>query len=153
MQPSSVVTCHVMHLEQRCRERGRYWGEVEPCIVARRGDIIDVDTSHPSYPSAARSPAPPAHSTPAGGPGTELSKMLSRIGITAKPNCSCKAHAKQMDEWGPDVCEQRMPEILGWLEHQANARKLPFSRFVAEQVVRMAIRRARKSRSQPPTGT
>lgn len=145
-----MITCHRKHLEQRCAQRGYALIEVMPCVVRRDGDMWTVDPLHPTYPSSQRVPA--AEPT-VGGPGTELSKMLSRIGITAAPNCSCKAHAKQMDEWGPDVCEQRMPEILGWLERQANARKLPFSSFVAEQVVRMAIRRARKSRSQPPTGT
>lgn len=144
-----MITCHKKHLEQRCRERGYALLEVMPCVVSQDGDVWTIDPTHPAFPASARRHAPVI----SGGPGTELSTMLSRIGITAKPNCSCKAHAKQMDEWGPDVCEQRMPEILGWLEHQANARKLPFSRFVAEQVVRMAIRRARKSRSQPPSGT
>lgn len=146
-----MITGHYKLFELRCLERGYSLAQAMPCVVKQEGDIWTVDPSHQSYPSP-RSAARVLH-VPSGGPGTELSAMLSRIGITAKPTCSCKAHAKQMDEWGPDVCEQRMPEILGWLEHQAHARKLPFSRFVAEQVVRMAIRRARKSRSQHPTGT
>ena len=138
-----MITCHRKHLEQRCRERGYSLAEVMPCVVSMEGDNWTVDPSHKTYPAQRRAAA--QHRS-AGGPGTELSKMLSRIGIKAAPNCSCKAHAKQMDEWGPDTCEQRMPEILQWLEHQAAARKLPFSRFVAEQVVRLAIRRARKGR-------
>ena len=80
------------------------------------------------------------------GPGFQLKKLLKDwLGITASPNCSCNAHARQMDEWGPDECERRLPEIVGWLEEQARARKLPFVRFAAEQAVKLAIRRARKA--------
>lgn len=49
-----------------------------------------------------------------------------------------------MDEWGPDICEQNLPTIVGWLEEQAKARGLPFVRFAGEQAVKLAIRRARK---------
>lgn len=86
---------------------------------------------------------------PSSGPGTELKALLKDwLGIQASPNCSCNARARQMDEWGPDLCEQNMPTILQWLEEQANARKLPFVRFAAEQAVKLAIRRARKKAAQ-----
>lgn len=89
--------------------------------------------------------AVPAAPVPAGGPGTELKALLKDwLGIQANPNCSCNARARQMDEWGPDLCEQNMDTILQWLEEQATARKLPFVRFAAEQAVKLAIRRARK---------
>jgi hypothetical protein len=84
---------------------------------------------------------PPAPS----GPGTELKALLKDwLGIQASPNCSCNARARQMDEWGPDLCEQNLPTIVDWLGEQAAARKLPFVRFAAEQAVKLAIRRARK---------
>lgn len=87
--------------------------------------------------------------TPAFGPGTELKALLKDwLGIQASPNCSCNARARQMDEWGPDLCEQNMPTILQWLEEQATARQLPFVRFAAEQAVKLAIRRARKKAAQ-----
>lgn len=94
-------------------------------------------------------PAPPPQ--PTLGVGGHFKKLLSGwpFRITATPNCSCNAHARQMDEWGPDGCEQRMAEILEWLESQAKARKLIFVRFAAEQMVRLAIRRARKSALRP----
>lgn len=82
---------------------------------------------------------------PASGPGTELKALLKDwLGIVASPNCSCNARARQMDEWGPDICEQNLPTIVQWLEEQAAARKLPFVRFAGEQAVKLAIRRARK---------
>jgi hypothetical protein len=50
-----------------------------------------------------------------------------------------------MDSWGADQCEARLPEIVGWLEEESRKRNLPFVRFAAEQVVKLAIRRARRS--------
>lgn len=94
-------------------------------------------------------PVPPPPPAPASGPGTELKALLKDwLGIQASPNCSCNARARQMDEWGPDLCEENLPTIVSWLEEQAKARKLPFVRFAAEQAVKLAIRRARKKAAQ-----
>lgn len=96
----------------------------------------------PNDPARVPKGDPPA---PTSGPGTELKGLLKDwLGIQASPNCSCNARARQMDEWGPDLCEQNLQTIVGWLEEQAKARKLPFVRFAAEQAVKLAIRRARK---------
>lgn len=153
-----MITCHRNHLLARCRQRGYTLDEVRACIVSEDGDQITVDVDHPAYP---REPKPgfvpsqqPRAATPrvdamppaqTSGPGTELKAILKDwLGIQASPNCSCNARAKQMDEWGPDLCEQNLPTIVSWLEEQATARKLPFVRFAAEQAVKLAIRRARK---------
>lgn len=79
-----------------------------------------------------------------GGPGTELKALLGKIGIRSTPTCSCNANARQMDAWGADQCESREDEIVGWLRDQAAARKLPFADFAARQLIRLAIRRARR---------
>lgn len=143
-----MITAHKNHLIARCQQRGYSLAEVMPCVVAREGDMWTVDVHHPAYPAAPKphvagvSEPPQA---PASGPGTELKALLKDwLGIQASPNCSCNARARQMDEWGPDLCEQNMATILEWLEEQAKARKLPFVRFAAEQAVKLAIRRARK---------
>jgi len=84
-------------------------------------------------------------SAPSSGPGTELKAILKDwLGIVASPNCSCNARARQMDEWGPDLCEQNLSTIVDWLGEQAAARNLPFVRFAGEQAAKLAIRRARK---------
>jgi len=123
--------------------------KAERAITGRHNDVwVEVDTSHPDYPRygpAAKEP-PAAVPTPIlGGPGTELKALLKVIGITSSPTCSCNARAKTMDSWGPDECEARLPEIVGWLEEESRKRNLPFVRFAAEQVVKLAIRRARRS--------
>lgn len=102
------------------------------------------------YAEKSQEPSQPEKWKSPGGPGTELKALLKDwLGIVASPNCSCNARARTMDEWGPDVCEERIPEIVGWLEEQARGRKLPFVRFAAEQAVKMAIRRARKKAAKP----
>jgi hypothetical protein len=128
----------------------------ESAIVRRYDDVwVEVDTQHPAYPRVSLATQQPVTVDPAplaAGPGTELKGLLKLIGITSSPTCSCNARAKQMDEWGPDECERRMPEILAWLEQEATRRGLPFVRFAAEQAVKLAIRRARKSARREPSG-
>jgi hypothetical protein len=131
--------------EARCAERGYTLDEVKGCIVAEDGDMVTVDPSHPAYPAVNRVVALPQ---PPGGPGTHLKALLRRIGITAKPNCPCNAHAAQMDRWGADECERRLDEIVGWLRDEAARRSLPFVELIARQVVLLAIRRARNAAAQ-----
>lgn len=140
------------------QSRGASPEDAMQAVVEDYGDgWILVDTDHPAYPRVPSSTATldsPLHGTavseagarpPSGGPGTELKAILSTLGIRATSTCSCNSKAAQMDAWGPDGCERNFETIIGWLESQANARGLPFVRFAAEQAVKMAIRRARKS--------
>lgn len=53
-----------------------------------------------------------------GGPGTELKKMLSAMGMEPAPGCSCRDRMKKMDAWGPEECRKRKQEILGWLRQE-----------------------------------
>jgi hypothetical protein len=149
-----MITTNIFHLRTRCTERGYTLDEVRPCIVSQDGEQVTVDETHPAYPRTAKpglvppaaKPVQPSQPpAPTHGPGAELKAILKDwLGIQASPNCSCNARARQMDEWGPDLCEQNLPTIVGWLEEQAKARNLPFVRFAGEQAVKLAIRRARK---------
>lgn len=80
-----------------------------------------------------------------GGPGTELKKLLSRIGIAPSANCKCNRRAQTMDARGPDWCEQNLDLIVSWLREEAERRKLPFADFAGTILVRQAIRRARRN--------
>jgi len=57
-QPTTMISCHIKHLEARCRERGYTLDEVRPCIVSQDGDQITVDETHAAYPRTAK-PAKP----------------------------------------------------------------------------------------------
>lgn len=56
---------------------------------------------------------------PGFGPGTEMFQMLKDMGVTDKPNCTCKGTADQMDRWGVEQC--RIPENFQWILNQVNA--------------------------------
>ncbi|GIW60111.1 MAG: hypothetical protein KatS3mg087_1177 [Patescibacteria group bacterium] len=49
------------------------------------------------------------------GPGTELKKILSSIGINPTESCDCNAKARQMDIWGVEGCEENFDTIVQWL--------------------------------------
>ena len=81
------------------------------------------------------------------GPGTELKKLLSKIGIESTSGCKCSDRAKHMDYMerkDPGWTERNIEEIVDWMEQEAKKRKLPFIRLAAKTLVKLAIRRAKK---------
>lgn len=82
----------------------------------------------------------------AAGPGAELKAILSWLGFKASPGCKCNKRARYMDQMGCDWCEQNTDKIVGWLreEHERQKSIVPFIPSAVEQVVKFAIRRARK---------
>lgn len=143
-----MITCHRKFLEERCAERGYSLDEVMPCVVSQNGDEWTIDFMHPAYPAPPGGinpldvPEPPPETK---GPGTEMKKLLAKIGITSTPDCQCNARARYMDEQGPEWCEQNMDEIIGWLREEAEKRKLPFANFAGRLLVKKAIANARKN--------
>lgn len=87
------------------------------------------------------------------GPGTELSRLLKRIGIEPTPTCACRAKAAEMDRWGPDECEkaERIKEVVAVMRQEAKARGLPFINAAGRLLVRRAIRNARRAASSDST--
>lgn len=79
---------------------------------------------------------------PASGPGTELKKLLSRLGIRERADCGCKSHAREMDHRGVDWCRENIDTIVGWLREEAGKQGLPFVDAGARMLVKYAIRRA-----------
>lgn len=82
---------------------------------------------------------------PGDGPGTQLKKLLSKIGIKASPNCSCNKRAALMDTNGIEWCENNIDTIVGWLKEEANKRKLPFIDIAGRILVKKAISNAKKN--------
>ena len=78
------------------------------------------------------------------GPGSILSGMISAMGIKSTPNCSCRRHAIDMNNNGPDWCEENIGTILSWLEEESKKRNLPFVRTVAKMMVQRAIKKSRR---------
>lgn len=138
-----MITTNRSNLEARCRERGYTLDEVLSCVVSQDGDEWTIDTESEFYPRASRLPEPPA--LPTHGPGTELKKLLAKVGITATLDCSCNARAAEMDRQGVEWCEANLDAIVGWLREQAAARGLPFLDFAGRLLVRRAISNARRN--------
>jgi hypothetical protein len=140
-----MISCHRKLLEARCRERGYTLDEVMPCVVSQNGDEWTIDTESEFYPRVSRLPEPAA--TPTHGPGTELSKLLKRLGIEPTPTCQCRAKAAEMDAWGPDECSrpERIDEVVAVMRAEAEARGLPFLDLAGRLLVRRAIANARRN--------
>lgn len=120
------------------RERGYEMSRARKAIIRDMGSVVVVDENHPDYP---RDPS-------RGYPGTELKRLLSRIGITSKPNCSCNARAVTMDKKGVEWCEQNVETICDWLQEEATKRKLPFVRLAGKAIIHLAIRKAKKGNNK-----
>ena len=144
-----MIVCNRQMLAERCVERGYTLDEVMPCVVSQDGDEWTVDVEHPAYPRVSRLPEPtePPTFPLSHGPGTELSRLLKRLGINPTPTCQCRAKAEQMDLWGPDECErpERIAEVVAVMRAEAGARGLPFVDIAGRMLVRRAIRNARRS--------
>lgn len=87
----------------------------------------------------------PLYTDPGSGPGTELKKLLAKVGIVPDENCQCNKRAKLMNIWGCDECERRLDEIVGWLREEAANRSLPFVDAAGRVLVRRAIANARRN--------
>ena len=142
-----MTTCHRLHLQARCIERGYTLDEVLPCVVSQDGDEWTIDVYHPAYPRAAKAGYEPATAAPTHGPGTELSRLLKRFGIEPTPTCQCRAKQQQMDAWGCDECSkpERIDEVVAVMRAAAAARGLPFLDIAGRLLVRRAIQNARRN--------
>ena len=89
-----------------------------------------------------RSSAPPK---PATGPGSELKRILLRLGIKEQPGCQCASRAREMDHKGADWCRENIDTIVGWLREEAEKQSLPFFDLAARAMIRYAIHRASRS--------
>ena len=93
-----IITSHKMFFVDRCEQRGVSVLSAMGCVVSQSGDVWEIDTEHADYPKplAGR------------GPGTELKKILARVGIVATPDCSCTQRAAEMDRNGCEWVEANM---------------------------------------------
>jgi hypothetical protein len=158
-----MITGSIDSFLSRCKQRGYSFEDCAACIVS-----ITVDETHPAYPAALPASDVTQHliesiqkkiankttgkepqlEHQSRGPGTELKKLLAKIGIVATQNCSCNSRARRMDEEEakePGWCEAHLDEIVGWLREEAEKRKLPFVDMAGRLLVRRAIKNARRA--------
>jgi hypothetical protein len=134
--------------------RGYSIEDVMPCVVSQNGDQWTIDLEHPSYPRQLKhgfsSEAPVSPPQASHGPGTQLSKLLKRFGISPTPTCACRAKANEMDAWGCDEASrpERIEQVVAVMREEANARGLPFLDVAARLLVKRAIHNARKAEAR-----
>lgn len=128
--------------EARLREYGYTLDEVKGCIIRENDKVITIDQNHASYPRAKKHEI-----VSSSGPGTELKKLLKKIGITASPTCSCNTKAKIMDKNGIEWCENNLDTIVGWLKEEAIKRNLPFIDMAGRILVNRAIKNAKRNKA------
>ena len=83
------------------------------------------------------------------GAGTELKKILSKIGLEPAPGCKCNQHIQEMNIRGPAWCRENIETIVGWLAVEAQRAKLPFIATGAKVLIKRAIRKAEKGLHGP----
>ena len=108
--------------------------------------VLAPITSVP-YPALPPTPSPPPQTLEdfPNGPGTILSKMLSKIGIKSTPNCSCRRRAMEMNTRGPEWCSENIDMIVGWLREEPEKRKLPFVDFAGRLLIQRAVKLSKKA--------
>lgn len=119
--------------------------ERKPWLFNVVSPIIAVPPPAPQFPP---SPPPATLEDFPNGPGTILSKMLSKIGIKSTPNCSCRRRAMEMNTRGPEWCAQNIDTIVGWLREESEKRKLPFVDFAGKLLIQRAIKISKKNLKQ-----
>lgn len=79
------------------------------------------------------------------GPGTELKKIIYKLGFKPKAGCKCGQHIMEMNTNGPDWCEQNIDTITGWLREEAVRAGYPFIESGARLIIRRAIRNSKRA--------
>jgi len=135
-------------LEQVAPERpAGYLEEVLSVSKVKEGLVF---IPHEHYARLAAKYNPQASQAIGTGPGSQLKRMLSKIGIQPSPGCQCNKRAVLMDSNGPDWCEEHLEEIVGWLREEAQRAHLPFVDLAGRVLIRRAIKLARADIAQPP---
>lgn len=92
--------------------------------------------------------APQEQEIEGAGPGTELKKLLAKLGIAVTPDCPCNAHAALMDQNGCKWCEHNLDVIVGWTREESERRGVIFIEQAARLLAKRAIAKARRSKEE-----
>lgn len=139
---------HKISLESvRSNIKRRPLGYYQDIISAGRieGDVLFVE--HETYVALSRKYSPKDQTSFAipFGPGTELKKLLSRLGLKPASNCKCSKRIREMNQRGYKWCAANIPIILDWLREEAKRAGLPFLEVGARIIVKRAIRNAQRT--------
>lgn len=108
------------------------------------GDVLFIE--HDSYVALRQKYSPKDQTSFAipFGPGTELKKLLSKLGLKPALNCQCAKRIREMNQRGCEWCSENIAIILEWLREEAKRAGLPFFEAGARIVVKRAIHNAKR---------
>lgn len=76
------------------------------------------------------------------GPGSEMKKLLKKVGIEATPDCSCNARAVDMNVRGEEWCLDNLELIVDWLEYESKRRGDKSSKLFTRTAAKLLVRTA-----------
>lgn len=76
--------------------------------------------------------------------GDELHKTLKWAKLINQKKCGCDARRRELNRWPIERCESSVPQIVEMVRQGAEELGLPFSAWLAEKLVRRAIRRVKR---------
>lgn len=77
--------------------------------------------------------------------GDELHKVLKWAQFFKHRKCGCCSRRRELNRWPIERCESSVPQIVDMLRQGAEELGLPFSAWLAEKLVRRAIRRVKNA--------
>jgi hypothetical protein len=108
---------------------------IHKCSNCGRAIVND----NPSPPEGqCKMPVTPQPEPPAG-VGSQIKKILSRVGVKATKSCGCNQKARDIDRMGKKWATNNKQKIVGMLKEEADKRHLPFSPTAANTLVNLAI--------------
>jgi hypothetical protein len=124
-------------------------------VMAKAGECphdLFKDPANVAYPPAPNLPprkaalnaAPPTPKIHNPGPGTELKRLLAKIGIHSSPTCYCNKMAAEMDANGGAWSLENADIIVDVMRSEAAKRKLPFVEVGARLLIRRAVKNAER---------
>lgn len=139
------AACHTRAHCAACQSPGAEG--VQFRLSRRSAGYTDLPANGAVLPCPHGQKPPPLITADSGGPGTELKRLLGRLGIQSGSACACNRHAIEMNRLGVEGCSlvEKQTEIVDWLEAEAETRGMPFNRLAGRLLVRAAVRAARRA--------
>jgi hypothetical protein len=122
----TIIPANLIHADSarfpQCSARGRIRKEVGDCFCRhpehKQGGQIKTLTQCLACPFAGSNEPVPQQAPKV---GDVLARILKeRRKANASETCDCASHIQEMNNWGPDGCEQNITTIVGWLLQAAS---------------------------------
>ncbi len=70
--------------------------------------------------------------------GTRLANTLGWF-IPQEPGCKCPGYQDLLDTWTPEYIRANLDRVVGWLQNEAEVRRIPFSRTLTKLLLQALL--------------